>query len=421
MTILLTPPPTVEKNDRKIFKNKQYHNTGFGDDDHDNNNNNSTTVVDSQIEDKNKNIVPKSLLQKLREVENKKSNKYIKPFYTIKKNKPSKNSILDLNNNNNRTISDSKELSFLKSVLNDCSNIILITGAGISTNAGIPDFRSNENGLFKQKQANSKVKDNKSLFDINSIYSSNEYTLQFNKLIKNLHNLSQSIDPTPFHYLLDKLLSRGQIKRIYTQNIDSLETKLDSFKELDPIQFFTHLPTKPPYPKLIQLHGSINYTQCNKCHQIKLLDPNDFITEVDTFETERDPILIPHCSQCQEYEEIRKIAGVRSKGIGLLRPKIILYNEIHPDGDEIASIINYDIKSKKIDCLMIVGTTLEIPGVRNLVKGIIKNMRPQRLLGKFVVIFISNELPNNNIIKLFEDDGIDLIVHGDCQDLVNLV
>ena len=70
---------------------------------------------------------------------------------------------------------------------------------------------------------------------------------------------------------------------------------------------------------------------------------------------------------------------------------------------------------------MIVGTTLEIPGVRNLVKGIIKNMRPQRLLGKFVVIFISNELPNNNIIKLFEDDGIDLIVHGDCQDLVNLV
>lgn len=405
MTVLLTPPPTIEKTERKSFKNRQYH----------------PDDTDIQIKTQSKNIVPTSLLPKLKELEDKKSNKYIKPFYTIKKNKPPKNSILDLNNNiDKNSKNDSKKLTFLKSVFNDCTNIVMITGAGISTKAGIPDFRSNEIGLFKQRLTDSKIKDNKSLFDINLIYSSNDYTLQFNKLIRNLHNLSQSNIPTPFHHLIDNLISRGQIKRIYTQNIDAMETKIDSFKDLDPIQFFTKLPIKPPYPKLIQLHGSINYTQCNKCHQIKPLNPYDFITELDTSETKIDHILIPQCSQCEEFEEVRKIAGIRSKGVGILRPKIVLYNELHPDGDEIARVINYDIKSKKIDCLMIVGTTLEIPGVRDLIKGIIKNMRPQRLLGKFVVIFISNELPNKNILKLFGDDGIDLIVHGDCQDLVNL-
>lgn len=411
MTLLLTPPPTIEKNDRKSFKDK--HEIKEND-------------TDIKLEIEKKNIVPKSLVPKLKELiddddATQKPNKYKKPFYSIKRNKPPRNSVLELNKH---TISD-KKLIFLKSVLNDCSNIIMITGAGISTRAGIPDFRSNENGLFKKqhpRSRDSKIKNNKSLFDINSIYSSNEYTLQFNKLIKYLHHLSHSSIPTPFHYLIDKLLSRGHIKRIYTQNIDSLETKLDTFKELDPIHFFTHFPIRPPYPKLIQLHGSINYTQCNKCHQIKLLNPNDFITSVNSKQDGMDPILIPNCSQCIEFEEIRKISGIRSKGVGKLRPKIILYNEIHPDGEEIANIINYDIKSKKIDCLMIVGTTLEIPGVRQLVKGIIKNMRPQRLLGKFVVIFISNELPNNNILKLFDDEGgIDLIVHGDCQDLVELV
>ncbi|CAL9737165.1 NAD-dependent histone deacetylase Hst4p [Monosporozyma servazzii] len=391
---MLTPPPTLEKVDRKNLSQL------------------SDDVINGKLNKTSNRLVPKSLLPQLVKVEKQKKPK---PYYTLKKNKPMKNSVLDIDHiiidkNKNKENENDFKLKFLTSVLNDCSNIIMITGAGISTHCGIPDFRSTENGLFKSKTQ----RDNKSLFDINSIYSNNEQTKRFNKLITTLHNLSKENNPTPFHHLIDKLSSQGRLRRIYTQNIDALETKLPSFKLNDPT-IFPHLPSTPPYPQLVQLHGSINYTQCNKCYNIKLLNPYDFIDSHD------DTDLVPNCSQCQEFEEVRQIAGLRPKGVGKLRPKIVLYNELHPEGDEIANIINLDTKSKKVDCLLIVGTTLEIPGVRQLIMNLNKNLQRQRIMGKCVVIFVSNELPSNKIMKLFDDSGIDLIVHGDCQNLSDLV
>ncbi|CAL9731335.1 NAD-dependent histone deacetylase Hst4p [Monosporozyma unispora] len=385
---MLTPPPTLEKVDRKNLSQL------------------TDDIIDGKLNKNPNRLVPKSLLPQLIKVDKQKKPR---PYFTLKKNKPAKNSVLIIDHLIHNHDKNDKNLKFLTSVLNDCSNIIMITGAGISTHCGIPDFRSNENGLFKSKIQ----KDNKSLFDINSIYSNNEQTLRFNKLITNLHKLSQDNEPTPFHHLINKLSSQGRLRRVYTQNIDALELKLPSFKLNNPTEF-PHLPSKPPYPQLIQLHGTINYTQCNKCHNIELLNPHDFIHNDETE-------LVPNCIQCQEFEEVRQIAGLRSKGVGKLRPKIVLYNEIHPEGDEIAKIINMDTKSKKIDCLLIVGTTLEIPGVRQLINNLNKNLERQRTMGKFVVIFVSNELPSNKILKLFDDSGIDLIVHGDCQMLAKLV
>lgn len=395
-TYMLTPPPTLEKVDRKNLSQL------------------SDDEINGKLNETSDRLVPKSLLPQLVKVERQKKPK---PYYTLKKNRPLKNSVLDIDhvivkkncNDSSRQNGNDLKLKFLTSVLNDCSNIIMVTGAGISTHCGIPDFRSTENGLFKSKTQ----RDNKSLFDINSIYSNNEQTKRFNKLITTLHKLSQENNPTPFHHLIDKISSQGRLRRVYTQNIDALETKLKSFKLNDPTTF-PHLPSKPPYPQLVQLHGTINYTQCNKCYNIKPLNPRDFSgnDKVD---------LVPNCIQCQEFEEVRQIAGLRSKGVGKLRPKIVLYNELHPEGDEIANVINLDTKSKKIDCLLIVGTTLEIPGVRQLIMNLNINLQRQRIMGKCVVIFVSNELPSNKIMKLFDDSGIDLIVHGDCQNLASLV
>jgi NAD+-dependent protein deacetylase SIR2 len=58
---------------------------------------------------------------------------------------------------------------------------------------------------------------------------------------------------------------------------------------------------------------------------------------------------------------------LRPKTIGKLRPDVVLYNENHPKGEEIASIVAHDLQQKP-DMLIIMGTTLSIPHTRNLVK-----------------------------------------------------
>lgn len=384
----LTPPPTVTKPTLDVSK------------------------IDS-------NLKPKSLLNTLKRQSN-------RPFHLLKKNRLEPNTILNLNDiieqnlhqnsdlTQNKRIfsthhSQLKKICFLKSVLNNCSNMIVITGAGISTDCGIPDFRSTNNGLFTNS------KKNKYLFDSTNIYSTREQTLEFNKLINNLYHLSTRANPTPFHKLLDSWTQSGRIRKIYTQNIDSIENKLNSFNNVNIFKdFSTQLNENC---KLIPLHGTIKYTQCNKCYIIEPLQVNDFPIMDNIHETIN---LIPLCSNCKELDQVRQIAGMRSRGVGQLRPKIVLYNEPHPEGEIIAKFINEDIKCKSLDCLLIVGTTLEIPGVKEIVNQLVK-LKQSGKQKKLVIIFISNELPNAKIRKLFGDVGIDLIVHGNCQDLVKLI
>lgn len=396
----LTPPPTVTKENYGLIDS-----------------NASNNAILNELPK------PKLLLPSLK-------SKSAKPFHLLRKNKLESNSILDLNyviennlhsnidiiSNNARKCHNHTELhklQFLKSVLQNCSNMIVITGAGISTDCGIPDFRSNSKGLFK------KDTNNKYLLDSTNIYSSIEQTLKFNNLISSLYNLSQLAIPTPFHKLLDFWTQNSKIRRIYTQNIDSIENKLSSFKD---VNIFRDLNTAiRNKSKLVPLHGTINFTQCNKCFKVEGINIKDFpITTNDNNNDNNVHSLIPICLDCKETDEIRQIAGLRSRGVGQLRPKIVLYNEPHPDGEIIAEMIKSDLNCKLIDCLLIVGTTLQIPGVKEIVTNLV-NLKKRQKLKKLVIIFVSNELPNRKIMNLFGDDGIDMIVHGNCQDLAKVV
>ncbi|CCK68141.1 NAD-dependent histone deacetylase HST4 KNAG_0A04690 [Huiozyma naganishii CBS 8797] len=336
-------------------------------------------------------IEPRRLLSQLKSKSRRRT-----PFHCLKKNRIPKNSVLEIGSASKP--SESHKLNYLKSVLNDCENIVMITGAGTSTHCGIPDFRSQKNGMYTKCAAT------KSLFDMNSIYSDTEQIQRFNQLITSLRELSCKSTPTPFHQFINKLAQQGRLRRLYTQNIDSLETKLPSF--CDSVQ----LPSTAPYPVLIQLHGSVHYTQCTKCNHVTRLDPSDFHEGTDNSKP-----LIPLCKHCAEIERVREIAGLRLTGVGKLRPRITLYNEPHPEGDIIAEIANLDTKTKSVDCLMIVGTKLDIIGVKQICSNFNHNLQKRRQMGKFVVIFISDELPDRKIMDIFGESGIDLIVHGDCQ------
>ena len=307
---------------------------------------------------------------------------------------------------------------FLKYSLLNSKKMVFVTGAGVSVAAGIPDFRSTA-GLFQSLKKENKVSNGKDLFDFNHVYSNQEETVKFNKMVCSMHQAIQNSTPTQFHSLLNWLGNEQRLKRVYTQNIDGFELRLDNLHTESP------LSGKKPFPNVVQLHGSINHMSCFKCHKVFDFDPNIFGTSEDLIEyneetgeiletQENDHKIVPLCPNCKELEELRVIAGKRSQGIGKLRPRVILYNEFHPDGEQIGDIVSQDISSSP-DCLIIAGTTLKIPGVRRMCKEFAKKIHSKN----GIVLWINNEVPSKAIQDFLE--FIDLIVVGDCQNLSSLL
>ncbi|CAG8793396.1 6949_t:CDS:2, partial [Dentiscutata erythropus] len=75
----------------------------------------------------------------------------------------------------------------------------------------------------------------------------------------------------------------------------------------------------------------------------------------------------PNCPKCEERENTRAKQGKRPHYIGQLKLTVILYSDTHPKRLEINQIAIHD--QDKADCLVIMGTSLRIPGVKALIKG----------------------------------------------------
>ncbi|EDO16393.1 hypothetical protein Kpol_1030p1 [Vanderwaltozyma polyspora DSM 70294] len=334
-------------------------------------------------------IVPKQLLTQLKKNTRKPRLKFRPAPFTLLN--------IDDTKLDHPTGEDVKNIEFLSYALKHSRRVIVGTGAGVSVAAGIPDFRSSQ-GLFTSLKTTKNVSSGKELFDYNRVYSSDNMSIKFNEMIKKLHKMSSSTEPTAFHELINSIALDGRLQRLYTQNIDGLDVRLPHLS--------TKTPLAKPAPKTIQLHGSIHYMECNKCSKIEEIDTSLFqSSEGDVDETTQ---IVPSCKQCLEFESVRLVAGLRSKGVGRLRPRVVLYNEVHPEGDLIGEIANLDIR-KKPDCLIIAGTSLTIPGVKSLCKQFAQKVRDS----KGIVIYMNKEMPSKSVIDTI--GNIDLIVLGDCQ------
>ncbi|KOS42745.1 hypothetical protein ACN38_g6366 [Penicillium nordicum] len=274
-------------------------------------------------------------------------------------------------------------------------DIVVIAGAGISTAAGIPDFRSTD-GLFKSLQKKHNLKaSGKLLFDA-AVYQDDALTAPFHEMVRSLSEEVANIKPTAFHQMLARLGIESRLKRLYTQNIDGIETSMG------PLATEVPLNVKGSWPVTIQLHGSIEKMVCQKCRYLADFNPNIF--------TQADP---PACDDCVEHDEVRQASGQRSHGIGRMRPRIVLYNEHNPDEEAITSVMNADIKSRP-RVLIVAGTSLKIPGVRRLVKSLCTMIRSRK---DGVTMFINNEPPSG---KEF-DNCFDLIIKGSCDEVARQV
>jgi NAD-dependent histone deacetylase SIR2 len=120
--------------------------------------------------------------------------------------------------------------------------ISFLTGAGISTSAGIPDFRSNT-GLFKVLQEKYNLSSPEEFFHIETFRNNPEYFYEWSK-----ETDLTKYDPTPTHWFMSFLEKKGLLNIIYTQNIDALELKAKVSRE-----------------KMVFAHGYISAAHCSKC------------------------------------------------------------------------------------------------------------------------------------------------------------
>lgn len=289
------------------------------------------------------------------------------------------------------------DLSLLSHVFKHSRRLVVITGAGISVSSGIPDFRSTT-GLFTLLKNDLKLKaSGKQMFDASVVYNDTTSTQNFHTTICDLHDLCSKSEPTPFHKCINEISKDKRLLRLYSQNIDCLDANMSYLS--------TRTPLEAPWPTTIQLHGSIQKMNCTKCNWMGDFDASVF----------NNCDVAPECPECKEIESVRSVAGKRPQGIGRLRPRVVLYNEFNPDADAIGQVSEADLTSRP-DGLIVVGTTLKIPGVRRLVR----EMSQAVHAAKGATVWMNIDDPPQISKREFEG-CFDLIVKGDCQIIPQLM
>ena len=200
-------------------------------------------------------------------------------------------------------------------------NIVIMCGAGISTSAGIPDFRSPSAGLyFKLKKYNLPYPE--AVFD-GDYFKQNP--LPFFSLVREL--FPEKLTPTTTHKFFTLLDRKGLLKRVYTQNIDALE-------------FLGGLTDD----KVIEAHGSFQRSYCTNKSCRKTYDLAWLKKEIFSPETNDG---VPKCDACG----------------GVVRPDIVFFGEQLPR--RFHSSIPNDFSV--CDLLIVAGTSLTVSPFNTLV------------------------------------------------------
>ncbi|KAK5115952.1 hypothetical protein LTR62_000408 [Meristemomyces frigidus] len=287
-------------------------------------------------------------------------------------------------------------LDLVLDVIHKRQKIVVIAGAGMSKSAGVPDFRSKE-GLFCTLKKEHNLKGSgQHLFDA-SVYKDDASTTQFHSMISQMARLTKDAKPTPFHHMCATIAQEGRLMRLYSQNVDGLETNMEPLRTRTPLT----KDENGKWPRSVQLHGGLDKMVCTKCHEVSEMDASLFAGSD-----------APLCPVCADLDNTRtSIAGKRSHGVGRLRPRMVLYHESGPDEAAIGAVSVEDLR-RRPDAVVVVGTTLKVKGLQRLVKemcGVVRNRKDGGL-----AIWINPDPPP--AAGGFRD-CFDIIVQGTCDEV----
>ncbi|MGN1328420.1 MAG: NAD-dependent protein deacylase [Eubacterium sp.] len=188
----------------------------------------------------------------------------------------------------------------LQEIIDSCENIAFFGGAGVSTESGIPDFRSVD-GLYNQRYDYPPE-------EILSHTFFENHTLEFFDFYRD-KMLCLDAKPNSAHLKLAELENKGKLSAVITQNIDGLHQKAGS-------------------KNVYELHGSVLRNYCTRCH--KFFDAEYILNSKG----------IPKCDDCG----------------GIIKPDVVLYEE-GLDNDTVNGAVNAIMNA---DCLIVAGTSLTV-------------------------------------------------------------
>jgi len=158
------------------------------------------------------------------------------------------------------------ELAQFRHLIHGANNIVIFTGAGISTESGIPDFRG-PNGIWKTMRP----------IDFTDFVAREDVRRESWRRKFSGDAMGQAV-PNSGHIAVAKLVDMGKVSFVITQNVDGLHQKSGIADE-----------------HIIELHGNANYASCLSCHKRYELEDIRSIFEGKEFEGEE---IVPYCSEC---------------------------------------------------------------------------------------------------------------------------
>lgn len=245
------------------------------------------------------------------------------------------------------------------SLIQKSKNIMVLTGAGISTSLGIPDFRSAQTGLYtKLADLGLPINDPQEVFDI-EVFRNDPHI--FYSVAKDILPSTKRFTPT--HAFIAMLQNQGKLLTNYSQNIDNIEASAGILPE-----------------KLLQCHGSFAKATCQKC---------GYKVPGETIFPDIKASRIPRCDRCTSHlrangsskrkrSKKRASSGKRSRynsddtdedddfnieEAGIMKPDITFFREDLPD--DFHDRLNHDMEL--VDLVIVIGTSLKVSPVSEVV------------------------------------------------------
>ncbi len=195
-----------------------------------------------------------------------------------------------------------------RDLIRQAHHIVALTGAGISTPSGIPDFRSESSGLWMVEDP----------MEVASIWAFRRRPEAFFEWVRPLTETIFKATPNPAHSALASLEHMGKLKAIVTQNIDDLHERAGSHR-------------------VLELHGHLREATCLRCFKI-----------------------VPAQGLLRQF--IHDGQMPRCECGGILKPNVILFGEMLPQ--DVLTQTNAEVQA--CDLMLVAGSSLEVAPASDL-------------------------------------------------------
>ncbi len=202
-------------------------------------------------------------------------------------------------------------------LLAQARHIVALTGAGISTPSGIPDYRTPKSGLWEKAL---------DMMEVASITGFRRHPQTFYEWLRPLLQVIREASPNPAHLALAQLEAAGRLQALITQNIDLLHGAAGS-------------------KTLYELHGHLRELVCTTCQYVMPAD-----TALGTFMTTGQ---IPRCVRCRH----------------VMKPNIVLFGELLPW----KTMKLAQAHTRAADLMLVAGSSLEVAPAGDLPEMALEN------------------------------------------------